>query len=66
MNITPEISIVVPVYNMERYLTQCVESILAQTFTNWELLLVDDGSTDNTLQVANSLGLTLIYRRNHD
>lgn len=48
MNITPEISIVVPVYNMERYLTQCVESILAQTFTNWELLLVDDGSTDNS------------------
>lgn len=42
-----EISIIVPVYNVERYLNQCVESILAQTFTDFELILVDDGSPDN-------------------
>lgn len=40
------ISIVVPVYNAERYLNRCIKSILAQTYTDFELLLIDDGSTD--------------------
>lgn len=44
----PEISIIVPVYNMERYLEECLESIKKQTFTNWECILVDDGSSDNS------------------
>lgn len=48
----PEISIIVPVYNMERYLRQCVDSILAQTFTDWELLLVNDGSKDASAQIC--------------
>lgn len=42
----PKISVIVPVYNVEPYLRQCVDSILNQTFTDFELLLVDDGSTD--------------------
>lgn len=42
----PQISIIVPVYNAEKYLCHCVDSILAQTFTDFELLLIDDGSTD--------------------
>ena len=41
------ITIVVPVYKVEKYLNRCVESILRQTYTHWELLLVDDGSPDN-------------------
>ena len=41
-----EISIVVPVYNSEKYLSECLDSILAQSYTNFELLLIDDGSTD--------------------
>lgn len=41
-----KISVIVPVYNAETYLRRCVDSILAQTFTDFELLLVDDGSTD--------------------
>lgn len=44
----PEISVIVPVYNAERWLRQCVDSILAQTFTDFELLLIDDGSTDGS------------------
>ncbi len=44
----PKISVVVPVYNVEKYLARCVDSILAQTFTDTEIILVDDGSTDNS------------------
>ena len=43
----PEISVIVPVYKVERYLNECIDSILAQTFTDFELILVDDGSPDN-------------------
>ena len=44
----PFLSIIVPVYNVENYLEECLESILAQTFTDYELILVDDGSTDQS------------------
>ena len=43
----PAISVIVPVYNVEKYLRRCIDSILAQTFTDFELILVDDGSPDN-------------------
>lgn len=43
----PQISVIVPVYNVEKYLHRCVDSILAQTFTDFELILVDDGSPDH-------------------
>lgn len=46
--IPPEISIIVPVYNVEEFLCKCIDSILAQTFTDWELLLIDDGSKDSS------------------
>lgn len=44
----PQISVIVPVYNAEKWLRRCVDSILAQTFTDFELLLIDDGSTDGS------------------
>ena len=43
----PEISVIVPVYKVEKYLNECIDSILAQTFTDFELILVDDGSPDS-------------------
>lgn len=43
----PTISVIVPVYNVEKYLDRCVASILGQTYSDFELILVDDGSTDN-------------------
>lgn len=48
----PLISVIVPVYNVEKYLKRCIDSILAQTFTDFELLLIDDGSTDNSGEVC--------------
>lgn len=44
----PTISVIVPVYNVEKYLHRCIDSILAQTFTDFELILVDDGSADGS------------------
>lgn len=47
------ISIVVPVYNVENFLDECIQSILCQTYQNFELVLVDDGSTDDSLTICN-------------
>lgn len=42
-----EISVIVPIYKVEKYLNKCIDSILNQSFTDFELILVDDGSPDN-------------------
>ena len=47
-----EVSIIVPVYQVEKYIRQCVDSILAQTFTDFELILVDDGSKDKSGEIC--------------
>ena len=44
----PKISIIVPVYKVEKYLNRCLDSIIAQTFSAWECILVDDGSPDKS------------------
>lgn len=49
----PRISLIVPVYNAEQYISRCIDSILAQNFTDFELILVNDGSKDNSLEVSN-------------
>ena len=48
-----KVSIIVPIYNMEKYLKKCIESILNQEYKNFELLLNDEGSTDNSLKICN-------------
>ena len=48
----PKISVIVPIYNIEEYVETCIESILNQTFKDFEVILVDDGSTDNSLNIG--------------
>ena len=51
-NEIPLVSIVVPIYNSASYLPRCLDSILKQTYTNWECILINDGSTDNSSEIA--------------
>ena len=49
------ISVIVPIYNVEKWVSRCVRSIMAQTYPHLEIILVDDGSTDNSLSIINAL-----------
>jgi glycosyltransferase involved in cell wall biosynthesis len=48
---TPEVSVVIPIYNREAYLRRALDSVLAQDFVNFEVICVDDGSTDGSLEI---------------
>lgn len=54
MNAPPKVTVFIPVYNREKYIAAAIESVLAQSFTDFELLLIDDGSTDNSVKVVRS------------
>jgi glycosyltransferase involved in cell wall biosynthesis len=49
----PKVSIVIPVYNVENYLKECLNSLINQTFKDIEIICVNDGSTDNSLNILN-------------
>lgn len=52
---TPFFSVVIPVYNAEKYINKCVESILQQSFEDFEIVLVNDGSTDRSMEICEEL-----------
>lgn len=53
----PQLSIIVPVYNVEKYLARCIDSILSQPFIDYELLLIDDGSKDNSGRICDEYAI---------
>lgn len=69
MKTVPKISIIVPVYRTEKYLCRCIESILNQTFTDFEVLLIDDGSPDNSGRICDEYAekderIRVIHKKN--
>jgi len=60
----PLISIIVPVFNGEAYIADALQSIFEQTYTRFEVLVVDDGSTDNSKNIANSFDIKYSYQKN--
>ena len=55
---TPEVSVIIPVYNVEPYLNECIESVIRQTMNDIEIIVVDDGSTDDSLKILEDIAIT--------
>lgn len=62
---TPKVSVIMPVFNGKRYLREAIDSILAQTFTDYEFIIIDDGSTDGTRDIINSYSDQRIVNLHH-
>lgn len=58
-----KVSVIIPVYNQEKYIRECVESVLNQDYKNIEIIVVDDGSTDNTAEILKEFGKKIRYQR---
>lgn len=68
MEKSPNISICIPMYNAARFIKDCIDSVLSQSFQDLELLIVDDGSTDNSCDIVNSVrdNRIRLIRNQHD
>jgi glycosyltransferase involved in cell wall biosynthesis len=69
MSDTPLVTVIVPVYNVKSYVEECVNSIIAQTYSNLEIIIVDDGSTDGSSMLCDKLGsrsdrVTVLHKEN--
>ena len=53
----PKVSVIIPVYNSEKYIKSCLNSVLEQSFKDYEIIAINDGSTDNTLKILKNYSL---------
>ncbi len=60
----PKYSIIIPVYNVEKYLKKCLDSVVKQTFKDYEIIIVNDGTKDNSMDIAKDYDATIIYQEN--
>ena len=56
--IIPSLSIIIPCYNGEKWIEPCIRSILSQSYTDFEIIIVNDGSNDNSLEILNNFAKT--------
>ena len=61
----PKVSVVIPAYNAEETIKQCIESVLKQTYKNIEIIVSDDGSSDNTARIAEEIGSKIVKSKNN-
>ena len=66
MNRQPKISVIIPMYNAEKYISECLNSVLVQTYKNLEIIVIDDGSTDDSIKIAENKGknIKIIRQKN--
>ena len=67
MSYKPLISLIMPLYNHERFVNKAITSIVNQTYTNWELIVIDDGSTDRSAEIVKSFNdsrISYFYQEN--
>ena len=57
MNMSPLVSIIMPCHNTQNFIAESIESVLAQTYMNWEMIIVDDASTDKSLDIINGYAI---------
>ena len=64
-NVKPLLSVIVPVYNVEEFVEECLGSIVSQDYTNLEVIAVNDGSTDNSLDMISLMVVCLMHEIMH-
>ncbi|MFN5978718.1 MAG: glycosyltransferase family 2 protein, partial [Pseudanabaena sp.] len=63
----PKVSVIVPVYNVEKYIAETIDSVLAQTFTDFELIIIDDESKDRSIAICQGIAdprIHIIHQKN--